>query len=142
MSTGRLEGYTNKKIQAFYLGICGDAMGRYCEAFPEDQDARKRLVAAVDEWSRWAMEQEPNVRRGLLVVCPANAFAYATRFSGDPKYLEFAAKHLAPDGRFSDRFRVGTSSGKGWSEYGLSLTQVFLHDIDKRRHPERYKDLP
>lgn len=21
----------------------------------------------------------------------------------------------------------------------LSLTQVFLHDVDKRRHPERYK---
>lgn len=141
MATGRLEGYTKKEWQAFYLGICGDAMGRYCEAFPDDGDARRRLVAAVDEWSRWAMQQEPKVRTGLLVVCPANAFAYATRFSGDAKYLDFAAKHLAPDSHFSGKFRVGTSSGKGWSEYGLSLTEVFLHDVDKRRHPERYPGL-
>jgi len=119
-----------------------DAMGRYCEAFPEDKEARQMLVAACREWMEWTNTLDQERRNRVLDVCPANGFAYATRFSGDGTFLDFAAKHLVSDEKFSAQFRTGTASGKGWSQFGHRLTQVFLHDLDKRRHPEKYQGLP
>jgi len=139
--TGRLGGF-DRSWKTFFLGIGTDAMGRYCEAFPEDKEARKMLVAACREWIEWTKTLDQEQRNKILAVCPGNGFAYATRFSGDETFLNFAAKHLVTDERFRARYRAGTASGKGWSQFGHRLTQVFLHDLDKKRHPEKYKGLP
>ncbi|KKM03247.1 hypothetical protein LCGC14_1776350, partial [marine sediment metagenome] len=85
---------------------------------------------------------DDNARRKALSPTPANGLAYAYRFSGDESFMDFAAKHLVRDGGFRSKFRNGTTSGKDWSEHLHRLTQLFLHDLDKKRHPERYKQLP
>ena len=140
-STGHLGGFDRTR-QTFFLGIGGDAMGRYCEVFPDDQDARDRLVSACREWMTWVMRGDEKTRRGMLAPSPANAFAYAGRFSGDESFMDFAVKNLVRDGGFLSKYRNGTTSGKSWSEHSHRLTQLFLHDLDKKRHPERYKGLP
>jgi hypothetical protein len=86
-------------------------------------------------------KQTPEARKTLMDKTTANGFAFATRFSGDPKYLNFAAEHLVLDERFPTWYRTGVSSAKNWSETVAShrLIQVFMHDLDKRRNPEPYR---
>ena len=138
--TGHLGGFDRKR-QTFFLGLGADAMGRYCETFPDDRDARDRLVSACREWINWIGAADDNTRRQALSPTPANGLAYASRFSGDESFIDFAAKRLVRDGGFLSNFRNGITSGKSWSEHAHRLTQVFLHDLDKKRHPERYKQL-
>ena len=140
-ATGRLGGY-NRSWQTFMLGMAGDAMGRYCEAFPQQKEYRAKLVRAYREWMSFAKGLDAQQRRRAVNLCVANGFAYAARFSGDESLLTFAAENCISDKHFSPHYRTGTTSAKHWSEYGHRLVQVFLHDIDKKRHPERYGGLP
>ena len=83
-------------------------------------------------------------RKRVCDKTPANAFAYAARYSGDKTLLDFAAEYLVRDADFTACYRTGVCSAKNWSEtMGTHrLIQVFLHDVDKAKHPEKYKDLP
>ena len=141
--TGALGGY-NRVSQTFFFGMAGDAMGRYCEAFPDDKARRERLVRACREWMKYVKGLDEQQRKRVVDKTPANAFAYAARFSGDPAFLDFAAEVLVRDADFPTWYRTGMSSAKNWSEtMGThALIQVFLHDWDKRKRPEKYKDLP
>ena len=139
--TGRLGGF-DRSWKTFFLGIGTDALGRYCETFPEDADARKRLVTACREWIEWTGTLDEQARRKILSPHPANGFAYAARFSGDETFMKFAAEHLIRNSFYGARFRVGTNSGKAWSQSLHRLTQVYLHDVDKKLRPETYKGLP
>ena len=135
---GRLGGF-DRSWKTFFLGIGSDAMGRYCEMFPEDADARTRLVGACREWIEWTKTLEGDARKKIISMHPANGFTYAARFSGDQTFMKFVAENLVSDRNFGGKFRVGRSSAKGWSQSNHRLTQVYLHDVDKARHPERYK---
>lgn len=132
----------DRSWKTFFFGIGTDAMGRYCEAFPQDRAARTSLVAAVREWMNWVTTQDQRARSRVLHLEAGNGFAYAARFSGDNTFLTFAATHLVRDNMFPGRFRTGTSSAKGWSQHAHRLTQVLLHDLDRRRNPQRYANLP
>ena len=130
------QGAFDKGNQEFMLGMAGDAIGRYCEQFPDDKADRQQLTDAMNWWRNRQKDNWPSK------VC-ANGFAYGARF-GDPTLLDFAAEHICTDAKFVTSYRTGVSSAKNWSETVASerLIQVFLHDIDKKRHPEKYKDLP
>ncbi|MCG3179131.1 MAG: hypothetical protein BIFFINMI_01462 [Phycisphaerae bacterium] len=125
----------NHKDQVFMLGMGSDAMGRYLESNPADKVRREQLVEVFRKWMKDGNHPDKTT---------ANGFAYAYRFSGDPAFLDFAAKNICVDSKFPTVYRTGVCSAKNWSETVSSqrLIQVFLHDWDKRQHPERYKDLP
>jgi hypothetical protein len=125
----------------FHVGIASDALGLYCQRFPEDQKRRERLVAIMREWLNATKDLPAAQRKERGELTLANAFAYAARYSGEQAFFKYAADNLK-DEDFSTAFRTGTSAGKNWSEFGHRLTQVFLHDLDKKNHPEKYKDLP
>jgi hypothetical protein len=55
--------------------------------------------------------------------------------------MDHAAQNWARDNKFHSKYRTGSSSAKIWS-FDHRLMQVFLHDWDKQRHPELYKELP
>jgi hypothetical protein len=118
-----------------------DALGRYAETFPEDKTSRERLVGVMKEWMEHLEKLPDDTRNKLMDKTCANGFAYASRFSGNPAFLDFAAKNLVSDDKFFIHYRTGQCSAKNWSETqaGHRLIQVFMHDIDKQRHPERYK---
>jgi hypothetical protein len=126
------------KAQVFMLGMGGDAVGRYCETNPEDKAMREMLVAAYRKWMTMYPPNEQDHNRVSL----ANGFAYAARFSGDGDLLTFAAEKILRDSDFKPNYRTGVCAAKNWSEYGHRLSQVLLHDIDKKKHAEKYKDLP
>jgi hypothetical protein len=134
--TGGLTGFSVEQ-QEFMLGMAGDAVGRYCEQFPEEKSLREQLVNAMKWW-----REHHGQKKFAQKVC-ANAFAYAARF-GDPTLLDYAAEFEVTDKDFVTFYRTGVCSAKNWSETNAAerLTQVFLHDIDKKKHPEKYKDLP
>jgi hypothetical protein len=134
----------NRSSQVFMLGMGGDALGRYCESFPEEKALREQLVAGYREWMEHLKKQPEDVRKKLQDKTTANGFAYAARFSGDGSLLDFAAENIVKDKDFPIRYRTGVCSAKNWSETMSSqrLVQVFLHDMDKKKHPEKYKDLP
>ncbi|MBA4386584.1 MAG: hypothetical protein C0404_01305 [Verrucomicrobia bacterium] len=130
--------------QTFFFGMACDALGRYCESFPDDKVRREKLVAAVKDWMTYVKGLDEQKHKRVCDKTPANAFAYATRFSGDPAYLDFAAQFLVRDDDFPVNYRTGACSAKNWSETMAThrLVQILLHDLDKRKHPDRYKDLP
>lgn len=130
----------SRTSQAFFLGMGGDALGRYAESFPEDKQRREALVKAMREWMTHLLSLQEEQRRPLLDKTCANAFAYASRFSGDPAFLRFAEESLVRDDRFPTHYRTGISSAKNWSETmgAHRLVQVFLHDIGKQKQPDRY----
>lgn len=135
--------------QLFFLGLASDAFGRYCESFPEDKKARKALVSGmaefIDYYRKLTPEQQKTLReKELMEKVVANGMAFATRFSGDPVYLDFASKELMNDAGFCTNFRNGACSTKMWTETRSShrLIQIFMHDIDKKKHPEKYDNLP
>ena len=72
----------------------------------------------------------------------ANGLAYAARFSGDATFLDFVYELLVNDKIFSIDYRTRVSSAKTWSEHEHRLIQTFMHDYDKHKRPEKYKDLP
>jgi hypothetical protein len=137
-ANGQMLGGFDPKSQLFMFGLAGDAVGRYCETNPEDKGRREMLVAAYRQWMNQHKADEKNHNFSSL----ANGFAYAARFSGDAEFLNFAAEKILGDADFSPDYRTGTSSAKNWSEYCHRLCQVLLHDLDKKKHPEKYKDLP
>lgn len=131
----------------FWMGISCDGLAMYCDEFPRDQQRRARLVEVVRLWmdrnKSLPADKRVGIAGGWQVGIPlANAFAYATRFSGDDAFLDYAGEVFANDQVFSPCFRNGAASAKGWSEWGHRLCQVYLHDWDKRRHPEKYEGLP
>ena len=134
--TGGLAGF-DVNSQEFMLGMAGDALGRYCEQFPDDKADREQLVKVMQWW------REHRGQKKFAQKVVANAFAYAARF-GDPTLLDYAAEFEVTDKDFNTNYRTGVCSAKNWSETNASerLTQVFLHDVDKKKHPEKYKDLP
>jgi hypothetical protein len=145
--TGAMGGFS-RPSQIFFLGLAGDAMGRYCETFPDDKPAREALVRGMAEYMAYFKGLPPDrqkaIRDDSQEKSCANGLAYATRFSGDPAYLDFAASELVKDSAFPTHFRNGNCSTKMWSETRSAhrLIQVFMHDVDRKRHPERYRDLP
>ena len=140
--TGELKGYTSDRaIAVFLFGLATDALGRYCEAFPAEKDYRTKLVKACAEW-RTYYKNLGDKRVPMQSAQAANGLAYAARFSGDPTFLDFVFEFLVNDKIFSIDYRTGVSSAKTWSEHEHRLIQTFLHDYDKRKHPEKYKDLP
>lgn len=128
--------------QIFMLGMAGDALGRYSEAFPEDKATRERFVTAYKAWKDYVLARPAAEHEKLFVLCLGNGYAYAARLSGDDSLLEFAAEEIVRDSDFRPNYRTGLCSSKAWSEFGHRLTQVFLHDLDKKRHPEKYRGLP
>ena len=139
---GGMMGGWDPSAQPFFFGLGGDSIGRYCETFPEDKARRDMLVAAYRTWMNKFKDGTDEEKKMHYNLSLANGFAFAARFSGDETLLDFAAKYCARDSDFRPNYRTGVSSAKNWTEYGHRLTQVFLHDIDKKRHPEKYKDLP
>lgn len=141
--TGMMGGY-DRISQTFFFGMGGDAMGRYCETFPEDKAHREKLVAACKEWVSYVKGLDAEKRKRVSDKTTANALTYAARFSGDQTLLDFAAENIVKDADFTPYYRTGVCSAKNWSEtMGTHrLIQVFMHDIDKRKHPDKYKDLP
>jgi hypothetical protein len=124
-----------------WFGEAGDAMGQYCTAFPDAKEDRDRLAKVSKAWMD-LYDKEPADKREKMSMLPAgNAMAYATRFSGDASFMDYAAKNWVLDSKFSAKYRNGTSSAKIWS-FSQRLVQVFLHDLDKKQHPDLYKDLP
>ena len=134
-------GGMNRENQVFFLGMGGDAMGRYVEAFPEQKEWGEALVRAMREWKAHLESLPPEARERLQDKTCANAFAYAARFSGDRSLLQFVADHLVKDDRFTTHYRTGTSSAKNWSETmgAHRLIQTFMHDWDRERRPELYR---
>jgi hypothetical protein len=134
----------DRSWQVFMLGMAGDAMGRYAETFPDDKAHREQLVAGYREWMEHLKSLPADQRAKLQDKTTANGFAYAARFSGDDAFLTFAAENLVQDKDFPIVYRTGVCSAKNWSETMSSqrLVQVFLHDLDKKKHPDKYKDLP
>jgi len=141
--TGALGGF-DRSSQTFMFGMAGDALGRYCESFPEDKAHRDKLVAACREWLGFVKGLPEDQRKKIVDKTPANALAYAARFSGDPSFLDFAAQSVVQDKDFPTCYRTGVCSAKNWSETMSTqrLIQVFLHDWDKRKRPDQYRDLP
>ena len=132
--------------QASWFGIAADAMGRYAVS-PLDDDAKddgERLAKACKAWMAEYEKLAPADRDklGVAILSGANGFAYAARFSGDEAFFTFAAEHLVRDKDFSPNYRTGSSSAKTWTLFSQRLTQTFLHDWDKKKHPDLYKDLP
>jgi hypothetical protein len=124
--------------QHYWFGIVGDAIGRYCETFPESKDDRDRLAKVCRAWMKLYGDAPADVQLNTMWLPGGNAMAYASRFTGDSAFLDFAAKNWVLDSKFHPRYRTGSSSAKNWSAFGHRLTQVFLHDWDKRQHPEKY----
>ena len=141
-------GGMDRASQPFFLGLASDAMGRYCESFPADKESRQALVRAMQEWMDHIESLPADARKKLtddaMEKTCANGFAFATRFSGDPAFLEFAARNFVRDESFPTHYRNGVCSAKAYSETASAhrLIQVFMHDWDKRRHPEKYGDPP
>jgi hypothetical protein len=142
-ASGKVGGF-DRTAQTFFFGMAGDALGRYCESFPDDKAHRDKLVAACRDWMSYVKGADEATRKRVCDKTPANAFAFAARYSGDKTLLDFAAENLVQDSGFTTYYRTGTCSAKNWSEtMGTHrLIQVFLHDVDKAKHPEKYKDLP
>jgi hypothetical protein len=134
----------DRSWQVFMLGMGGDAMGRYCEDFPAEKAYRQQLVDGYREWMEHLKSVPEDQRQKLQDKTTANGFAYAARFSGDDTFLTFAAENIVKDERFPLTYRTGVCSAKNWSETMSSqrLVQIFLHDMDKKKHPEKYKNLP
>jgi hypothetical protein len=134
----------DRSWQVFMLGMGGDALGRYCEDFPAEKALREQLVAGYREWMEHLKTLPADQRKKLQDKTTANGFAYAWRFSGDEAFLNFAAENIVQDEWFPVTYRTGVCSAKNWSETmsAQRLVQVFLHDVDKKKHPDKYKDLP
>ncbi len=77
-------------------------------------------------------------------------YSYPYQFRNGTYPGPFGIYPYYPMPYYSD-FRLNSLAGmawepfqKNWSETMSSqrLVQVFLHDVDKRKHPGKYKDLP
>jgi hypothetical protein len=131
----------------FWMGISCDGLAKYCQEFPADKKHRDRLVEVVKMWmdqnKALPADKRLGIGGGWAVGIPlANAFAYASRFSGDDTFFKYAGETFVNDEKFSPWFRTGSACSKAYTEWGHRLCQVWLHDWDKKQHPDRYKDLP
>jgi hypothetical protein len=134
-------GATPGLSHAHWFGPAGDAMGQYGTIFPDDKEDRDRLVNVCRSWMGLYDKEPADKRDALPMLLLGNMMAYATRFSGDATFMDHAAQNWAKDNKFHPRYRTGSSSAKIWS-FDHRLMQVFLHDWDKKQHPELYKELP
>ena len=102
-----------------------DALGRYCTEFPDDRIWRDRLVALSN-----ATMRTHRVNKWRQNNSCANGHTYAYLFTGRDRYLDFAIELMdasMPRNKPTwPTFRVGTASGKGWSEFGHRLTQTLM----------------
>jgi hypothetical protein len=131
----------------FWMGISCDGIGKYCQEFPQDKQHRDRLVDVVKMWmdanKALPADKKLGIGGGWAVGIPlSNAFAYASRFSGDEAFFKYAGDTFINDEKFSPWFRTGSACSKAYTEWGHRLCQVWLHDWDKKQNPDRYKDLP
>jgi PcRGLX-like N-terminal RIFT barrel domain/PcRGLX-like protein central beta sandwich domain len=117
--TGTLPGANN----IFMLGLCMDALGRYCQEFPKDSSWRDRCIAGVSA----AMVDQDFSKHTLT---SPNGFAYGYIFTGKERYLDHGIKLFDSKMRLEDknwpRYRTGTGSGKHWSEFGHRVTQTLM----------------
>ncbi|MCG3179525.1 MAG: hypothetical protein BIFFINMI_01861 [Phycisphaerae bacterium] len=135
-------GYGQPNFQEFMLGMGVDSLGQYCTMFPDDQEARDRLVALMMATMRThelgslgfkakADANDKDAGKGWKQnnsCCNANTWAYL--FTGDDKFLDFACKlldeSLQPGNKEWPIYRTGTGAGKYWSEFGMRDSQTHM----------------